>query len=394
MSDGSSTNTDQDTGASGRPDDAAGSPAIRITNLRKTFIRKGGKEPIVPVDNVSLDIAAGDLVVLLGPSGCGKTTLLRCVAGLERPDSGKIVINDRVVFSSEQGIFVPPEQRGINIIFQSYALWPHMSVAENVGFPLRMKKLPSAEIRERVERALDMVGLPDVGRSYPGQISGGQQQRVALARAIVGEDQVILFDEPLSNVDAIVRDKLRVELLDIKRRLGFSALYVTHDQAEAMELADKIAVLKDGKVLQYAPPREIYERPANAGVGNFIGTANMMPGTVRGPNAEDPALLDVETQAGVLIATPGETGTEETGKRILLLSRPEQWRIADPDDRNALQGEVTATLFSGAVTEYRVAVGAIQVRIVSSDPDLAKAGEVVRLSVAPRHLTTLNEEGA
>ena len=374
------------------PEPEARSPAIKITKLTKTFVRKGGRDPVVPVDDVSLDIESGELVVLLGPSGCGKTTLLRCVAGLEVPDSGEIVINDRIVFSSEKGIFVPPEQRGINIIFQSYALWPHMTVADNVAFPLRMKKMPSADVRHRVAMVLDMVGLSNVGQSYPGQISGGQQQRVALARAIVGEDEVILFDEPLSNVDAIVRDKLRVELLDIKRRLGFSALYVTHDQEEAMELASRIAVLANGKVVQYASPREIYNRPANAAVGKFIGSAILIRGKVTGRSKNDPSLLEVESEAGLLVATPGEAGTEIEGTRILTLSRPEKWRIARPGDANVLEGEVTAILFSGAVTEYRILCGSETVKLVSHDPELAEIGRTVRVSVEPRHLTTLHVE--
>ena len=204
-------------------------PRIQISNVTKRFRRAGGKV-IVPVDNISLTVDENELVVLLGPSGCGKTTLLRCVAGLERPDEGEIIVDGRVVFSSAKGIFVPPDQRRISMIFQSYALWPHMTVAQNVGYPLEGRKLSKAEIGERVSRALELVGIGGLEAQYPGRISGGQQQRVALARALVSNSSVVLFDEPLSNVDAQVRSQLRFELKRMQRQIVYSALYFTHDQ--------------------------------------------------------------------------------------------------------------------------------------------------------------------
>ena len=254
---------------------------IEISNLTKRFVRSGGKE-VIPVDNISLSVEENELVVLLGPSGCGKTTLLRCVAGLERPDAGEIVIDGRVVFSAERSIFVPPEQRGVSMIFQSYALWPHMTVAQNVGYPLESRNLPAAVIRERVQEALRLVGIGGLDTQYPGRISGGQQQRVALARALVGNSSVVLFDEPLSNVDAQVRSQLRFELKRMQRQLGFSGLYVTHDQVEAMELGHRVAVLQSGRLAALDTPRGVYDNPPSRYVADFVGVSNFLPGTVRG----------------------------------------------------------------------------------------------------------------
>lgn len=373
-------------------------PAIRVKNLTKTFTRRGrngGK--VIPVDNVSIDIEKDDLVVLLGPSGCGKTTLLRCVAGLERPDSGEIEIGGRVVFSSERGIFVPPEDRGVNMIFQSYALWPHMTVAQNVAFPLRYKgKRPSAaEARQRVSATLETVGLGDLGASYPSQISGGQQQRVALARAIVAQDQVILFDEPLSNVDAKVRERLRVELLEIKRKFGFSALYVTHDQSEAMELADQIAVLSDGKVMQYDSPERVYREPANDYVGKFIGSANTMPGTP-GPRRPDsyPAIVEFESRLGPVKATVHDAEVLSADE-VTLLSRPEQWRISTTAvGENLWRGTIETVLFSGSHTTYRVRVGDHFIQVISNDSALGVEGDAVIVSVMPDQLLGLRQATA
>ena len=224
---------------------------IRVVNLLKTFKRPKGGGTITPINNISLDVSIDEMVVLLGPSGCGKTTLLRCVAGLEEPDSGEIYINDQLVFSSRAGVLVPPHLRPVSMVFQSYALWPHMSVFDNVAYPLRSRKFGTAkQVQDRVQDVLAIMCLDALARQFPGQLSGGQQQRVALARAIVPGTGVVLFDEPLSNVDARIREQLREEIRRMQRRLKFSALYVTHDQVEAMAVADQIAVLDDGRIVQ------------------------------------------------------------------------------------------------------------------------------------------------
>jgi len=214
------------------------------------------------IDDVSLKIQPGEMVSFLGPSGCGKTTTLNCIAGLEHPDQGLIQVGDFVMTDGARHIFLQPEERGLGMVFQSYALWPHMTVADNVGFGLRIAKVSNAEIKRRVNDILELVGLGGMGSRYPFQLSGGQQQRVALARAVVAEPRVLLLDEPLSNLDAKVREAARIWLRDIQKRLGITAVYVTHDQAEALAMSDKIAVMHAGRVEQFATPQELYDQPA------------------------------------------------------------------------------------------------------------------------------------
>ncbi|HEX6511766.1 MAG TPA: ABC transporter ATP-binding protein, partial [Chloroflexota bacterium] len=247
-------------------------PRVLVSHVSKTYRTR--QREVVALADVSLAVADGEILVLLGPSGCGKTSLLRCIAGLERPDQGEIFIHGKAVFASSSGLALPPEDRHLSMVFQSYALWPHMSVFENVAYPLRNLKLKDAEVRERTTAVLGVVGLADYAAAYPGQLSGGQQQRVALARAVVANEGVVLFDEPLSNLDAKVRDRLRVELLALHRDIGFSALYVTHDQTEATALGDRIAVMDVGTVAQVGTPPEIYRQPNSRYVAQFIGSAN------------------------------------------------------------------------------------------------------------------------
>jgi ABC-type Fe3+/spermidine/putrescine transport system ATPase subunit len=368
-------------------------PTVRVRNLVKSFRRQGkNAELITPVDNVSLDVEGDELVVLLGPSGCGKTTLLRCVAGLERPDSGEIEIDGTVVFSSERGIFVPPEKRGINMIFQSYALWPHMSVFDNVAYPLRSISTPNAQVRQRVLEVLEVVGLGGLDRQYPAQISGGQQQRVALARAIVARDPVILFDEPLSNVDAKVREQLRNELLSLKKRVRFAALYVTHDQHEAMTLGDRIAVLDSGRVAQYDTPQAIYGRPSNRYVGNFVGAANILPGKVSGIDADG---LTADTPLGpVRVALPPHRAVQP-GETLDLLTRPESWRLSAEREAgaNSWPVELTEVVFSGAFTECIATHNGTPIRIWTVRQPLA-GGSTGWAAIDPADIHILMPEDA
>lgn len=360
---------------------------IQITNVTKRYRRAGGAT-ITPVDNISLTVAQNELVVLLGPSGCGKTTLLRCVAGLETPDEGEIVIDGRVVFSSAKGIFVPPDQRRLSMIFQSYALWPHMTVAQNVGYPLEGQKLPAAEIARRVGQALELVGVGGLEQQFPGRISGGQQQRVALARALVSNSSVVLFDEPLSNVDAQVRNQLRFELKRMQRQIGFSGLYVTHDQAEAMELGHRVAVLQSGRIAALDTPRRVYEEPTNHYVASFVGVSNFLDGHVR--SVADGRTV-VETRFGLF-----ETGALEQsfapGSAVQLVLRPEKISLdaAAPsgEARNTIPVRVEAQLFSGAYTEYVVSAEEQVFRVWSHDDTLRSfaEGDSAWLSIKPAAL--------
>ncbi|WP_431284591.1 ABC transporter ATP-binding protein [Humitalea sp. 24SJ18S-53] len=365
------------------------SPRIEVIDLTKTYRRDGG-EVITPVDHVSLDVGADELVVLLGPSGCGKTTLLRCVAGLERPDRGTIVIDGRTVFSSDKGIWEPTERRQISMIFQSFALWPHMTVFENVAYPLRCRRTSETEIGRRVAEALATVGIGGLGAQHPGRISGGQQQRVALARALVAGSNVVLFDEPLSNVDAQVRAQLRFELKVMQKRIGFSGLYVTHDQTEAMELGHRVAVLEHGRIAALGRPREIYENPESEYVAGFVGTANIWPGRIVGTDA---TMVGIETPAGLLHASRAHLSKVDGlrgGDLVSVVIRPEQIRLARglPDDApNSLAARVEASLFAGPHTEVVVRAGDLSARIWSHDALLdLEDDEAVCIVIAPERI--------
>lgn len=348
-------------------------PRIEIRNLVKQFRRQGG-ETIRPVDNISLNVESDELVVLLGPSGCGKTTLLRCVAGLEKPDEGEILLNGLTVFSSSKGIFVPPENRGLSMIFQSFALWPHMTVAANVAYPLENRGVPRNQARERAQAMLDMVGIGGLGAQHPGNISGGQQQRVALARALVANSDVVLFDEPLSSIDAKVREQLRRELARTQKQFGFSGLYVTHDQAEAMELGHRIAVLNSGRIAALGAPREVYDNPPDRYVATFFGSANFWTGIVE--EVAD-GRVEVSSVFGRHALAPEQTDTlppVSKGDRVTLMARPEKIELS-PSAQTA--GWVAVALeqrsFAGPYSEYRVEREGVQLRAWQQNAELEKA---------------------
>lgn len=244
---------------------------IEIQNLFKRF------KKVVAVNHIRLEVKEGEILTLLGPSGCGKTTTLRCIAGLERPEEGDIVIDGKPMFSEG---FVQPSKRGIGMVFQNYAVWPHMKVFDNIVYGLRIQRIPRQSVQERGGQVLELVGLTGLGERYPNQLSGGQQQRVALARALVRNPKVLLLDEPLSNLDAKLREKMRFEIKSLVRRMGLTSVYVTHDQAEAMVISDRIVVMDSGNVVQIGAPEEIYKKPANRFVADFIGTMNFMSGEV------------------------------------------------------------------------------------------------------------------
>ena len=247
---------------------------VRIEHVFKRF---GG---VTAVNDFNLVVKDGEFVSILGPSGCGKTTTLRMIAGFERATEGEIYIGEQCVSSSIKGSFAPPEKRDIGMVFQSYAVWPHMTVAENVGYPLKIQKVDKTERERRVQEMLELVHLGEYGKRYPNQLSGGQQQRVALARALVAEPGLLLLDEPLSNLDAKLRESMRFEILEIQKKTGITVVYVTHDQGEAMAMSDRVVVMSMGVVQQIGAPHEIYTQPANKMVADFIGLVNFMEGEV------------------------------------------------------------------------------------------------------------------
>ena len=377
------TLTEATTGTTGSDSDT-----VVLDNVCRFFRRRNGTV-VRALAGISLSVAEGEIVVLLGPSGCGKTTLLRCIAGLERPDSGTIDICGSRVFDGDRRVSVPPNARNLNMMFQSYALWPHMTVAQNVAFPLRSRHVPKADIRDRVGQILELTGVSELSSQHPSQLSGGQQQRVALARALVHGDRLILFDEPLSNVDAKLREQLRFELLEMHRRLGFSAIYVTHDQQEAIELADRVVVLDTGTVAQVAPPAEVYERPANQYVANFIGTANELSGTVHSIGVDETV---IETAIGVIRSGIALSGCR-VGERVVVVWRPERGEIvADgPPTFNTWTGRVHASVFAGGHTKVLVDIGGNQLRFLRSGTPRDKPDAPITVHVPPEHVLVFRD---
>ncbi|HLH93821.1 MAG TPA: ABC transporter ATP-binding protein [Xanthobacteraceae bacterium] len=359
---------------------------LSIENLRKIF-RPAGQAEVRAVDDVNLSVEPGRLLTMLGPSGCGKTTTLRCLAGLERPDSGRIVIGDTVVFDSHKDVFVPASDRGIGMVFQSYAIWPHMSVFENVAFPLRVsrtRKYGAAEIKERVKKALEMVRLSGLEQRSSTRLSGGQQQRLALARGLVHEPKVLLLDEPLSNLDAKLREQMRFELKHLQRTLRITTVYVTHDQAEALALSDEIAVFNAGRVVQRGSPQEIYSRPGSRFVADFIGSANFVAGAVTQEGGPD-GMAAVATAHGIFrcpFASP-----VRAGEKVVISARPEDLVLsyAPPGEGlNALAGTVSGRIFLGEVIDYTVNVGETELRVRARPEHAFRVREAVHIGIAPQ----------
>jgi putative spermidine/putrescine transport system ATP-binding protein len=321
---------------------AATEPHLALRGLRKTFGRT------VAVDGLDLDVAPGEFVALLGPSGCGKTTTLRIIAGFERPDRGEVRIQG--VLATDK----PPYRRDVGIVFQSYALFPHMTVAENVGYGLRMRKVPPSEQATRVEQVLDLVRLSGLEARYPHQLSGGQQQRVAVARAIVIRPSALLLDEPLSNLDARLRQTMREELRELQRALRVATILVTHDQEEALSLADRVVVMHAGRVEQVGPPEAIYERPASPFVAEFIGHCNFLEGLVHAPAGAPPVF---RADHGPTIPLPPGVATH--GQRGTIALRPEAIALLGPGDAAAAGAMVANAVvqrvtYLGALRKYRV----------------------------------------
>jgi iron(III) transport system ATP-binding protein len=343
------------------------------------------------VNNVTLAVARGEFVTLLGPSGCGKTTTLRCIAGLERPDAGEIQIGGATVASAERGLFLNPEDRNIGMVFQSYAVWPHMTVFDNVAYGLRVRRAPGGVVRQRTTRALELVGLGYLAERYATKLSGGQRQRVALARAIVYEPTVVLFDEPLSNLDAKLREQMRIELVRLQREVGITSIYVTHDQAEALVMSDRVVVMDKGVIQQIGDPYAIYTRPANAFVANFIGVANLMDGILLG-RSDELCDLEIPLDGGrepLRIRAAGGEGAKP-GQRLILSLRPEDisLRTEAPNgsgDGNRFEGEVIDTVYLGNFLECRVRVGRYEVNVQVDHYEQLGSGQTVYLAFRPEH---------
>jgi iron(III) transport system ATP-binding protein len=348
---------------------------IRVAGLAKAF----GKTPAV--DAIDFEVSAGSLVTLLGPSGCGKTTTLRLIAGLETPDAGEVHVGGRLLTSAARGVFVPPEKRRMGMVFQTYAIWPHMTVFENIAFPLREQRVRSAEIRERVMAMLQSLGLEGFHDRPAPLLSGGQQQRVALGRALVADPDVLLLDEPFSNLDARLREDMRLELKELQTRVGVTTLFVTHDQAEAMILSDRVFVMNAGRIAQDGSPRQIYEHPRTRFVMDFLGQVDHVEArVVRSADGAWFARLDDDHGARVPLATDQSW---RDGDRVVLAFRSSDVRVCPVDGNGHWQGTILSTMYLGERVEYVVKLGAAHVRASGGVTDSFPAGATVQLQISP-----------
>ena len=335
---------------------------VRINAVTKQF------GEVTAVANFSAVISDGEFVSLLGPSGCGKTTMLRMIAGFEKPTRGEIYIGDQLVSAAEKNVFVPPERRNIGMVFQSYAVWPHMTVADNVAYPLKIKGLPKPEIAARTNKALELVHLDGYGKRLPSQLSGGQQQRVALARALVGEPRLLLLDEPLSNLDAKLRESMRFEIKELQKKLNITVIYVTHDQAEAMAMSDRIVVMDKGVIHQIGSPAEVYENPADKTIADFIGLVNFVDAEAREDAVVVPALG---------LTLPGRRGF--TGQAVAAI-RPEH--ISLRADGAGLTGKVVHKFYLGDSIDWRIEVNGVTLRVIDKAATLKDLSPGDRIGLA------------
>jgi iron(III) transport system ATP-binding protein len=373
---------------------------LEISNLSKGFRRSGG-ELVGAVSNIDLTVSSGEIVVLLGPSGCGKSTLLRCIAGLEEPDSGRIEIDGKVAFDSSRDFMASPDKRNVSMMFQSYALWPHMTLQDNVAYPLTTRGMAKNAARKRADEYLELVGLAGLGSQYPGSISGGQQQRVALARTLVSDPSVVLFDEPLSNVDAKVRVQLRRELLRIHAELGFAAIYVTHDQDEAMGIGNRIAVMREGHIAQLAPPVSVYEYPSSRYAAEFVGAANMIEATLVSSSA---SAVTFSSGLGEIVAQSETVWVDQenvpaVGTTVVLMVRPEYCGLAIDatsfgSATNVWDVAIEGSLYAGSRTEFRCTGDAVSLSawVVGASRELQRASKA-SFSIPPESLRAIEIGG-
>lgn len=362
---------------------------VQIENLVKQF----DEGRVTAVDDLTLDIEQGEFLVLLGPSGCGKTTTMRALVGLEEPTSGRITVDGRVMFDRDKAINVPSNKRGMGMVFQSYAIWPHKTVAQNVAFPLEMQSVSRSEIESRVDDMLGLVGLGGLGERGASQLSGGQMQRVALARSLVMRPKLLLLDEPLSNLDAKLRDKLRFELREIQQELGTTSVYVTHDQAEALALADRIAVMRNGKIVQLDGPTNLYRRPVNTFVADFLGASNLLTGTIVDHDGVPGIRL---TGSDLLLPVNKDEDVPAAGTDVHLSVRPEDVEFTSVEVESGFgraRAKVLASSFLGTHARYHVDLeGGPDLFVVSDETaELIKTGANVGVTFPPEAVQILPE---
>jgi iron(III) transport system ATP-binding protein len=355
-------------------------PGLRLVNLSKRF----GKT--VAVQDINLEIQDGEIMTLLGPSGCGKTTTLRCIAGLLRPNRGEIYLG------KERMTDLPPERRGIGLVFQNYALWPHMTVYGNLAFGLQLRGVPKEEVKKRIGEALAMVRLSGFEERYPRQLSGGQQQRVALARALVIEPRMLLLDEPLSNLDAQLREEMRFEIRELQKKLGITSVYVTHDQAEALVLSDRIAILHEGRLVQVGSPEDIYNRPGNKFVAGFIGLTSFVEGSIaRFDEAQGYGVVKTEDNLEIQV----RAADLNPGQKVTLAIRPEHISL-HPDktavgaaNANLFEGIVIRGAYLGDIIDYRIKVGEWILRAHLGTDRALKPNQRIWVAFSPEQVTLI-----
>lgn len=356
---------------------------LKVKNLSKNF----GK--VKAVQEVNFEATEGKVLSLLGPSGCGKTTTLRCIAGFENPDQGEIYLDNRNITP------FPPEKRGIGMVFQNYALWPHMTVYGNLAFGLQIRKVPKPEIDKRIKKVLSMVQLEGYENRYPRQMSGGQQQRIAMARALVFEPEIMLLDEPLSNLDAQLREEMRFEFTELQRKLGITAIYVTHDQAEALVISDKIVILNQGKIVQSGSPKEIYSNPINKFVAGFIAVSSFINGSVDS-FIEDKKKVVVKTNDGLVIC--GFNNSFDIGQEVSVAMRMNVIKFIQDENKsdkntvNIFKGKIIQSSYLGNIIDYKIKVGNWEVRTNSDAKYNFKVGEEVTFYLSPEDIIVTREE--
>jgi iron(III) transport system ATP-binding protein len=358
---------------------------IEIRNLFKRY------KKITAVNRIQLEVKKGEMLTLLGPSGCGKTTTLRCIAGLEKPEEGDIIIDGKSMISEG---FVPPSKRGIGMMFQNYAVWPHMKVYNNIVYGLRLQKLSRQSIKEKARDVLELVGLQGMENRYPGQLSGGQQQRVALARALIRNPKVLLLDEPLSNLDAKLREKMRFEIKSLVKRMGITSVYVTHDQAEAMVISDRIVVMEKGNIVQIGSPHEIYEKPANRFVADFIGAMNFIPGDVlQALPGTNEVYVHTEFSEKILCRSTGDDMIKP-GQKVYASIRPEEVEVfAEPSQvgENLFKGIITNKAYLGNFLFLFMDVNGVMIRVQVPHQLPQEEGQELYLYLNPQKCMVLPE---
>ena len=362
--------------------------AVRVQGITKRY------DKVVAVDNVTFDVEQGELLTLLGPSGCGKTTTMRAIAGLEKIQSGEIYLGERLVSSVSREVHVTPEKRDVGMVFQSYAIWPHMTVFENVAYPLRYRKVEKSEMRRRVREVLQLVEMEAFEDRLATRLSGGQQQRVALARAIVMQPSVLLLDEPLSNLDAKLRGQMRTEIKRLQQRTGLTTIYVTHDQAEAMSLSDRLIVMNRGVIEQVGSPGEVYERPQSEFVADFVGAINFIRGEIVGANPSQ-SMVYVSTGSERLACTVDGNRCPASGERVLLVIRPEKITVTAPDIHpqgrveeetflvNKVNAQVEMNTYYGDHRELNVTTKDFPLKVFTPNSVTAQRGRSIGIEFSP-----------